>query len=71
MCNGHAMPKDDALLTSPQAAALVGCSARTVQRAADAGELPTAHKLPGPNGAYLFRPADVTAWMAARKVVAA
>jgi hypothetical protein len=65
------MPQPDTLLTSPQAAALAGCSARTVQRAADTGELTASHKLPGPNGAYLFRPADVTAWASTRRGVAA
>lgn len=49
------------LLTSTQAGARLGKSARTIQRMADAGELPVAQKLPGPNGAYLFRPADIDA----------
>lgn len=31
-------------------------------RLAAAGELPIAQKLPGPNGAYLFDPADVAAY---------
>ncbi len=53
------MPDDATLLTSPQAGLLLGKSARTVQRMADAGALPIAQKLPGPNGAYLFRRADV------------
>lgn len=54
------MPQDD-LLTSPQAGLILGKSARTVQRMADAGDLPPAQKLPGPNGAYLFRRSDVEA----------
>lgn len=45
----------DQLLTSPQAAALLGKSARTMQRLADAKPELVAQKLPGPNGAYLFR----------------
>lgn len=49
------------LLTSPQAGAVLGKSARTVQRMADAGEILVAQKLPGPNGAYLFRRDDVEA----------
>lgn len=53
------MPDDETLLTSPQAGALLGKSARTVVRMADAGVLPIAQKLPGPNGAYLFRQGDV------------
>lgn len=44
------------LLTSPQAGLLLGKSARTIQRMADAGELPFVMKLPGPNGAFLFDP---------------
>jgi hypothetical protein len=55
------MPNDD-LLTSPQAGLILGKSARTVQRMADAGELAYAQKLPGPNGAYLFRRSVVEAW---------
>jgi len=54
------MPNEE-LLTSPQAGLLLGKSARTVQRMADAGDLPIAQKLPGPNGAYLFRRGDVEA----------
>ncbi len=54
------MPNDE-LLTSPQAGLILGCSARTVQRMADAGDLSFAQKLPGPNGAYLFRSSDVEA----------
>jgi hypothetical protein len=53
------MPND--LLTSTQAGALLGKSARTVIRLAEANRLPIAQKLPGPNGAYLFRRADVEA----------
>ena len=57
------MPNTE-LLTSPQAGAILGKSARTVQRMADAGDLPYAHKLPGPNGAYLFRRSEVEALLA-------
>jgi excisionase family DNA binding protein len=49
------------LLTSPEAGALLGKSARTVQRLVDRGELKPAQKLPGPNGAYLFRREDIEA----------
>lgn len=49
------------LLTSTQLGALLGKSGRTVQRMADAGRIPVAQKLPGPNGAYLFRHEDVVA----------
>lgn len=53
------------LVTSPQAANILGKSARTIQRMADDGTLPVAQKLPGPNGAYLFRRSDVAALLAA------
>jgi hypothetical protein len=43
-----------AVITSPEAGRILGKSARTVQRMADADELPTIGKLSGPNGAYLF-----------------
>ena len=49
------------LLTSVQVAILLGKSARTVHRMAEAGTLPVAHKLPGPNGAFLFRREDIDA----------
>lgn len=42
------------LLTSPQVAALLGCSTRTVHRLVTSELLPPAQKLPGPNGAFLF-----------------
>ena len=54
------MSPDD-LLTSTQAGAILTKSGRTVQRMADAGKIPVAQKLPGPNGAYLFRRSDVEA----------
>jgi hypothetical protein len=47
------------LLTSTQAAQVLGKSPRTIQRMADAGELQIATKLPGPNGAYLFEEAEI------------
>lgn len=49
------------LVTSPEAGQLLGKSARTVQRMADAGDLPYLQKLPGPNGAYLFDRAVIEA----------
>lgn len=53
------MPPTDELLTSTQAGAILGKSGRTITRMGDAGKLPIAQKLPGPNGAYLFRRSDV------------
>lgn len=40
---------------------MLRCSGRTVVRRAERGEIPIAHKLPGPNGAYLFRRGDIEA----------
>lgn len=47
------------LLTSPQVALLLGKSIRTVHRLVSSGDLIPAHKLPGPNGAFLFDERDV------------
>ena len=47
------------LLTSVQVAARLGKSARTIHRMVQAGVLRPVQKLPGPNGAFLFRPEDV------------
>lgn len=52
---------DDELLTSTQAEALAGKSARTIRRHAERGLLPYAQKLNGANGDYLFRRADILA----------
>lgn len=57
---------NDALLTATQAGVLAECSSSTIRRAADAGELDVAQRLPGPNGALLFRPADVRTWAETR-----
>lgn len=46
------------LLTATQVGAMANRSSRTVIRMAEAGDIPIAAKLPGPNGAYLFRRAD-------------
>lgn len=54
---------DADLITSFEAGLLLGKSARTVQRMAG-DDLPIAQKLPGPNGAYLFRRRDVEAYKA-------
>lgn len=51
----------DELLTATQAGIILGRSGRTVIRMAEAGKLPVATKLPGPNGPHLFRRADVEA----------
>jgi hypothetical protein len=54
-------PKPPELLTSTQAGHIIGKSARTVLRLAEAGKLPIATKLPGPNGHFLFNRRDVEA----------
>ncbi|HEY2088524.1 MAG TPA: hypothetical protein VGH54_21215 [Mycobacterium sp.] len=61
------MPPDvqmNDLLTGPQAGLILNKSARTVQRMAHAGLIPVEQKLPGPNGAFLYR-RDVVEQMAA------
>lgn len=54
------MPKrdPDELLTATQVGMIVNRSGRTVVRMAEAGGISVAAKLPGPNGAYLFRRSD-------------
>jgi excisionase family DNA binding protein len=48
------MTTTTALLTTRQAAERLGVDRGTVSRAAAAGRLPAAGKLPGRTGAYLF-----------------
>jgi hypothetical protein len=50
------MSQATTLMTSAQAGAVLGKSARTVQRMAESGRLPYVQRLPGPNGSYLFDP---------------
>lgn len=52
------MPTMD-YLTTPQVAARIGKSIRSVQRLVASGDLRYVQKLPGPNGAYLFAPEEV------------
>lgn len=52
----------DELITAPEAGQILDCSGRTVVRKAERGDIPIAQKLPGPNGAYLFRRADIEAY---------
>lgn len=59
MRHSATMPKTaEELLTATVVGAMINRSSRTVVRAAEAGDIPVATKLPGPNGAYLFRRAD-------------
>ena len=55
------MSDEHQLITSHEAGVILGKSARTVQRMIPTGELTPVRKLPGPNGAYLFRLADIDA----------
>jgi excisionase family DNA binding protein len=60
----HCVPvrqSDNDLLTSTQAGQILGKSSRTVLRLAEAGALPIATKLPGPNGHFLFKRSDIEA----------
>ena len=52
------MPAAD-LITAEEAAAILGCSGRTVRRKAAAGHLTPIRKLPGDTGAWLYLRADV------------
>ena len=58
----------DTLVTTAEVAEILGKSARTVQRMADAGTLPVAQRLPGIHGAILFRRDDVLALIPERAV---
>lgn len=59
MTHDGRVPQRDELLTSTQAGQILGKSGRTVVRMADKGDIKPAGKLPGDNGAYLFKRADV------------
>ena len=59
LCHGVHMSLPE-LLSSPQAAALLGCSSKTVHRLVDDGTLTPYLVGPGgPHGAYMFRRIDV------------
>jgi len=47
------------LIGTAEVIKILECDKATVLRRIDAGRLTPAHKLPGPNGAYLFNRADV------------
>lgn len=53
------MTTPDELIISSQVGVILGKSPRTVARLAEQGDIPYASKLPGPNGAYLFRRSDI------------
>lgn len=64
-------PRLDDLMTVPEAAKALDVNARTVNRWASEGELPTAYQVPGYRGARLFKPADVERLARARAKAAA
>lgn len=53
-------------LTTAEAARMLNCSPRTVQRMIEAKALATERKLPGPNGAYLIPLSEVQRVIAER-----
>ena len=60
----------ETLLTVSQVGYRLGKSPSTIRRLADAGALKVAQRLPGPNGAFLFRPADVERFAKASGIAA-
>jgi len=64
MCNSRHVTKRPPLLTADVAERL-GKSIKTVQRMAEAGEIPGARKLPGQTGAWYFDPELFEHWFAA------
>ncbi|MBW8025326.1 DNA-binding protein [Clavibacter michiganensis subsp. michiganensis] len=63
---GHMTNLDGDLITTRQAADLIGESVRQTTRRIDAGTLTPAHKLDGLRGAYLFRRTDVETFIQQR-----
>lgn len=47
------------LLTTQQAAEVLGISRRTLTRWVEDGKVPVAHRLPGETGAFLFDPKEI------------
>jgi excisionase family DNA binding protein len=51
---------EDRILTTAEAADLLGVTVRTVQRKANTGQIPIVRKIPGGrHGEYLFRESDL------------
>ena len=55
------------LITTAQAADMLGCSIKTVLRWAERGDLPVAVQLPGIRGARMYRLADVQTLLESRE----
>lgn len=53
------------VLTTPDVVQMLGKSSRTVHRLVHDGKLPALKQMSGPNGAFLFDPADVERFMKA------
>lgn len=62
-CHAHVAQSAE-LITSSQAGAILGKSARTVQRLTEKGLLRGVVKVPGPNGAVLYDRAEVEKYAA-------
>ncbi|MDQ3307567.1 MAG: helix-turn-helix domain-containing protein [Actinomycetota bacterium] len=60
--------RDPELLSTSEAAEILGTSGVTVNRWAITGKLPVAHKMPGRTGAYLFARSDVEAFRRTERV---
>ena len=53
------VPRNEQLIPTAQVAELLGVDVRTVHRMTTNGLLPSAYKIPGRTGAYLFDPVVV------------
>jgi hypothetical protein len=65
------MAQSGELLTAVQAGSILGKSSSTVRRMAESGELAFFQKLPGPNGAFLFRRSVIERYQNAQVAAAA
>lgn len=70
MTHDERVSNSDELLTSTQSGQILGKSGRTVVRMVERGHLTPAGKLPGDNGAYLFRRRDIERLAAKREKAA-
>ena len=69
MVHTHLMSELD-LINATEAGNILGYSARTVKRMANAGQLPYAAKLPGTTGAFVFDRSAIVARAANRTRIA-
>lgn len=54
------------LITTTEAATVLGYTVAWTNKLAASGRLPVAHKLPGRTGAFLFDRADIERWATTR-----